>query len=118
MRVSNLGNPILKRLKVGQAFWKSLKEFLLRTYVHAYHYLADADRKTPEKCMWLILHITMMTIALNIVMIAWSRFTDNPTITTLESQHYSIYNILFPAIGICVNNKLSNSSVDDYAEEL
>lgn len=72
----------------------------------------------PEKVMWFVLHFTMMTIAINVVMIAWSKFTDNPTITTLESQHYSIYNIYFPAIAICANNKLSKSKVELYAEHL
>lgn len=108
----------IKRLKIGPALWKSVKEFLSKTYVHAYHYLADEDRKVPEKIMWFILHVTMLTIAINVVLFAWSRFTDNPTITTLENQHYSIYNIPFPAIGVCLNNKLSKTKVEEYADNL
>lgn len=118
MRIGNLNKPLLKRLKVGSALWKSIKEFLLTTYVHSYHYLADLDRRLPEKLMWLVLHFFMLFTAINIVLIAWSRFTDNPTITTLESQHYSIYNLPFPAIAICPINKLSKKSVDTYAEYL
>lgn len=118
MRMKQFGKPLLRRLKVWPAFWKSIKEFLSTTYMHSYHYLADIDRKTPEKLMWLALHITMLTIALNVVMIAWSRFTDNPTITTLESQHHSIYSIPFPGIAVCPTAKISKIRAEEYADFL
>jgi hypothetical protein len=119
MKLTNMHKPkLLKRLKIGNALWKSTKEFLLTTYVHAYHYLADADRHVPEKVMWGIFHLITLFSAINIVKIAWGRFTDNPTITTLESQHFSIYELPFPALAICPNNKMSNQSVDEYAEYL
>lgn len=118
MRMKQFGKPLLRRLKIGTALWKSIKEFMLTTYMHSYHYLADADRKIPEKIMWLCLHGTTLTLAINVVMIAWSRFTDNPTITQLESQHYSIYNIPFPAIAVCPTAKMSKSKAEQYADFL
>lgn len=51
-------------------------------------------------------------------MVAWGRFTDNPTITTLESQQYSVLDIPFPAVAICSNNKISRSAADQYAQYL
>lgn len=51
-------------------------------------------------------------------MVAWGRFTDNPTITTLESQQYSVLDIPFPAVAICSNNKISKSAADQYAQYL
>jgi amiloride-sensitive sodium channel len=68
--------------------------------------------------MWIILHMGMTVSAIYIVLFAWSRFTDNPTITTLESQHYSIYNLNFPAVSICSNNKISKKYAEEYAEFL
>jgi amiloride-sensitive sodium channel len=109
---------LFKRLAIARALWKSIREFLSTTYVHAYHYLVDIDRRLPEKIMWSIFHLIMLSASMNIVLIAWSRFTDNPTITTLESQHYSIYNLNFPAIAICPNNKLSRKAVEEYADYL
>lgn len=49
---------------------------------------------------------------------AWGRFTDNPTITTLESQHYDVMDIPFPAVAVCNNNKISRSAADQYAQYL
>lgn len=108
----------LRNLKIGSALWKSIKEFMLTTYVHAYHYLVDADRRLPEKLMWMSLHITTIAMAIAVVTSAWARFTENPTITTLETQHFSIYEINFPAIAICPNNKLSKKFVMNYASYL
>lgn len=51
-------------------------------------------------------------------MVAWGRFTDNPTITTLESQQYSVLDIPFPAVAVCSNNKISKSAADQYAQYL
>lgn len=113
-----LGKTTFKQLKIGHALWKSIKDFLLTTYLHAYHYLADADRHLPEKLMWLGIHLTMIGCAIGVVMSAWSRFTDNPTITTLESQHHSIYGLNFPAIAICPNNKISRANAEKYADQL
>lgn len=118
MMLNNLSKPFTKQLKIGHALWKSIKEFLLTTYVHAYHYLAESDRSVPEKLMWLGIHSTTIVCSIAVVMSAWSRFTDNPTITTLESQHHSIYKIYFPAIGICQNNKISRTYATKYAEYL
>jgi hypothetical protein len=118
MRMKNFGKPLLKKLKVGTALWKSVKEFLLTTYMHSYHYLADADRKIPEKIMWCILHGTTLTLAINVVMIAWARFTENPTITMLDSQHHSIYNLPFPGIAICPTAKMIKSKAEQYADFL
>ena len=108
----------MKRLKVARAFGKSFKEFLTKTSVHAYHYLVEPNRNSIEKSMWIIIHLAMSISAIYIVLFAWSRFTANPTITTLESQHHSIFDLDYPAIAICSNNKISRTYAENYADFL
>lgn len=108
----------LKQLKFARAFFKSFKEFLSKTFVHAYHYLVEPNRHALEKFMWICLHLTMTVAAVSIVLFAWSRFTENPTITTLESQHHSIFDLEFPAVAICLNNKISKFRAEEYADLL
>lgn len=43
---------------------------------------------------------------------------DNPTITTLESQNYPIYELSFPGIAICPSNKISKRNAEAYADYL
>jgi acid-sensing ion channel, other len=118
MNLIQMEKKLMKRLKIGRALSKSFREFLGKTYVHAYHYLVEPNRHIIEKIMWIIIHITMTVSAIYIVLFAWSRFTDNPTITTLESQHYSIYNLDFPAVAICNNNKISRKAAEEYGDFL
>jgi acid-sensing ion channel, other len=113
-----MGKPLMQRLKIARALGKSLKEFLSKTAVHSYHYLVEPNRHKVEKGMWIILHCIMSIAAIYIVLFAWSRFTDNPTITTLETQHHSIYNLDFPAVAICSNNKISRTYAENYADFL
>jgi hypothetical protein len=137
-KLKKLGRPILKRLAFSKAIFKSFKEFLSKTAVHAYHRLVEPDRHWLEKSLWIVVHCFMLITSIYIVMFAWSRFTglnkgdemwkfeykifflltDNPTITTLESQHYSIFNLNFPGVAICSSNKISKLSAEAYADYL
>lgn len=138
MHLKKLGKPLMKRLKIARALLKSIKEFMSKTPVHAYHYLVEPNRHIAERLMWIVLHSTMTVSAIYIVinlfvqtnctgvkfinysqvLFAWARFTDNPTITTLESQHYSVFGLDFPAVGICSNNKISRARAEEYADFL
>lgn len=138
VKLRKLGKPILKRLAFSKAILKAFKEFLSKTAVHAYHRVVEPGRHWLEKLLWIIVHCFMLMTSVYIVMFAWSRFTgwirwwnesnsngkfslisiDNPTITTLESQHHSIYNLEFPGIAICSSNKISKQSAMAYADYL
>lgn len=118
VKLKSLTKPLMKRLKFATAFAKSLKEFFAKTSVHAYHYLVEPNRLAVEKAMWIILHMTLSVTAVYLVLYAWSRFTDNPTITTLESQHHSVFNLDYPAVAICSNNKISRTYAENYADFL
>lgn len=74
-KVKKLGKPILKRLEFSKAIWKSFKEFLATTAVHCYHRLVEPRRHWLEKMMWIIVNCAMLVASIQIVMIAWSRFT-------------------------------------------
>lgn len=112
-----LGRPF-KRIKLGKAASKSFREFLDKTYVHGCRYLVEPLRPVGEKVMWAAVLLTMVVASTYIVLFAWARFTENPTITTLESQHYSIFGLEFPAVAICPINKISRTYAEQYAERL
>lgn len=58
---------LFKKLKIGRALLKSLREFLSTTSLHAYHYLIEPDRHISEFVMWVIFHIISTFVALYIV---------------------------------------------------
>lgn len=80
--------------------------------------MVEPNRHIVERSMWMVVNLTMIVVSIYIVVFAWNRFTENPTITTLESQHYSIYDLNFPAVGVCSNNKISRAYAENYADRL
>jgi hypothetical protein len=42
-------SSVLKKLKLAQTIWKSLKEFFATTAIHCYHYLTDPERPWQER---------------------------------------------------------------------
>lgn len=75
VKLKKLGRPILKRLAFSKAIFKSFKEFLSKTAVHAYHRLVEPGRHWLETSLWVIVHCFMLITSIYIVMFAWSRFT-------------------------------------------
>lgn len=44
--------------------------------------------------------------AMVLMTLVWTRFQSTPTITTVETNNYPIWNIPFPGVTICNNNKV------------
>jgi amiloride-sensitive sodium channel len=55
------------------------------------------------------------TILINKV---WTQYSTSPTITSVESTHFPIWNIPFPAVTVCQVNKVHlSAAVALYREE-
>lgn len=50
--------------------------------------------------------------------LAWNRFEVTPTITTIETNNYPIWNIKFPGVTICNNNKVYRPAADIITNKL
>lgn len=56
--------------------------------------------------IWISACLLGIFFAITLMGLAWNRFQTTPTITTVETNNYPIWNIKFPAITICNNNKV------------
>lgn len=59
-----------------------------------------------------------LAFALVLMFLAWSRFNTNPTITTVETTNYPIWNLPFPAVTICNNNKVYAPAAKNMSDKL
>jgi amiloride-sensitive sodium channel len=50
--------------------------------------------------------------------IVWLRFNESPTVTNVETTTYPIWNIPFPAVTLCNNNKVYQPAAIKLAESL
>uniref|UniRef100_A0A336MKD3 CSON000509 protein n=1 Tax=Culicoides sonorensis TaxID=179676 RepID=A0A336MKD3_CULSO len=107
---------------LGLPWWSSIKnsffELFSKYTMHGYKNLVENKRLAFEKFIWVCLHFVAVSASLWIVMTTWTEFTDNPTITTLDSQNYPIKGIPFPAVALCNINRISKWRAKKYAKEL
>jgi len=83
--------------------------------------MADwAVLKFPElrRLMWSAVFIICVSVATVMMRIVWLRFDESPTVTTVETTTYPIWNIPFPAVTLCNNNKVYKSAAIRLAKNL
>ncbi|KFB51116.1 AGAP006704-PA-like protein [Anopheles sinensis] len=87
------------------------RNFCENTSLHGLRYVYGGERtEHPNgrmlRTMWLM--VCLVSIGFTMVMgaIAWTRFRTTPTITTIETMTYPIWNIHFPGVTVCNINKV------------
>lgn len=100
------------------SFKNSAYELFSKYTMHGYKNLVENKRMAFEKFLWVVIHVIAIGVSLWIVRTTWTEFTDNPTITTLESQNYPIKHLPFPAVALCNINRISRWRARKYAEQL
>ncbi|XP_049862803.1 sodium channel protein Nach-like [Schistocerca gregaria] len=71
-----------------------------------------------SKFMWLtVIGLSIITAAY-MVNVAWYLSERHPTLTTLETDHYPIWNIPFPAITICNTNQVLRSRALELSKKM
>jgi hypothetical protein len=56
--------------------------------------------------------------AIGMVWIEWSRNDTRPTLIALDTSHYPIWNIDFPAVTLCGINRIKKSRALTFSNEL
>uniref|UniRef100_A0A182UUX0 Uncharacterized protein n=1 Tax=Anopheles merus TaxID=30066 RepID=A0A182UUX0_ANOME len=93
-----------------------VQTFCENTSLHGLRYVYGEDRTgattTPHsrmlRMLWLLVCMVSIGFTMIMGMIAWMRFRTTPTITTIETMTYPIWNIPFPAVTVCNINKIDS----------
>lgn len=67
------------------------------------------------RLFWLICIVLGIAFATYVCTTILLMFQRDPTVTTLDPQEYSVYNVPFPAVAVCSNNKFSHQAIRNYA---
>lgn len=62
--------------------------------------------KTLSLSLWIVVLTLSIIFAVILMLLVWERFRTTPTITTIETNNYPIWNVNFPAVTICDINKV------------
>ncbi|KAL9925199.1 sodium channel protein Nach-like isoform 1-T1 [Glossina fuscipes fuscipes] len=96
------------RLKnVRKYFRKNLKNFCQSTSLHGFSYIARTDLTKTERMFWIIAIFTAIVTCVALVLATYFWNFNIPTVTVIDSSHYPIWQVPFPAITLCNFNKIS-----------
>jgi len=62
-----------------------------------------------NRTLWAFVLVLCLLAAIGMVWIEWSRNDTSPTLTALDTSHYPIWNIDFPAVTLCGINRIQKS---------
>ncbi|XP_036324982.1 uncharacterized protein LOC118738165 [Rhagoletis pomonella] len=99
------------------AFTEALKDFLQNVSFHCYNKLVEPRRRFHERFFWTIFHIT--TLSVLIAFLGKIQIFEGQLLSTvMYDSLFPISKVPFPTISICSLNRISNASVNRYAEKL
>lgn len=68
--------------------------------------------------LWITIVLMATVVAALLLHVSWQMNLETPTITVIESTHYSISNVHFPAVTICSMNTISAKRAMNLAKNL
>ncbi|XP_031617478.1 sodium channel protein Nach-like [Contarinia nasturtii] len=86
---------------------RRFKEFASNTALHGYNHIVREDSTKWERIAWILIVVIATVVAAVLLYISWQLNLETPTITVIESTHYPISNVPFPAVTICSMNSIS-----------
>lgn len=74
--------------------------------------------KLVSLVIWVSACVMGAVFAIVLMGLVWDRFQTTPTITTVETNNYPIWNVPFPAVTICNINKVYAPATRNITEKL
>lgn len=68
--------------------------------------------------LWTVIHILAIVFAVYNIHGVYKDFMTSPTVTTIDSTTYPVWNMPFPAVSICSFNRISRKAGTDFARNM
>ncbi|XP_069359551.1 uncharacterized protein [Maniola hyperantus] len=115
-----LQRKISKLSKIGtlkQSVKTVSKEYCAESSICGLKHLVE-DTSWCERVIWIVTMISALICSVSLVWITFRRYYLAPLVTTQMPEGVSVSNIIFPAVGICTNNRISKRATVDLARKL
>ncbi|XP_034239542.1 sodium channel protein Nach-like [Thrips palmi] len=93
-------------------------EYMEQTSLHGYRYLTEPGRHWFERLVWLVVHALATAGVVWQVQTMYHEYRTQVPITTVQSSHYHVSLVPFPAVAVCDINKMRRSRVEALAAKL
>ncbi|KYN08319.1 Sodium channel protein Nach [Cyphomyrmex costatus] len=87
------------------------------TNLHGFRYINIDGSSIIENVLWFTVCISSIVLCVILMWRLWTDYWNNPTVTTIYTSN-PVWNMPFPAVTICNNNKVYRPYADLIAENL
>ncbi|CAH0715589.1 unnamed protein product, partial [Brenthis ino] len=94
------------------------KEYCAESSICGLKHLVDDNTSYCERVFWIITMISALICSVSLVWMTFDRYYGAPLVTTQMPEGVSVSKIIFPAVGICTNNRISKRAIVDLARKL
>ncbi|XP_039306787.1 pickpocket protein 28 [Solenopsis invicta] len=92
-------------------------DYCKNTNLHGFRYINIDESSIVEKVFWLVVCLLSIMFCVLLMMRLWANYSKNPIITSIYPSN-PIWDIPFPAVTICNNNKVYRPQADLIAKYL
>lgn len=123
---SNGFYPEAAKKSMAKSFLSTFKSFCRQSTLHGFKNIIEnfTEFKTATTrhqkitklisvMFWALACILGTGFALTLMYLVWLRYDTTPTITTVETTNYPIWNVPFPAVTICNVNKVYRPAAEN-----
>jgi hypothetical protein len=95
-------------------------------FVLAFYFLPSAKvsifliflTNVVERFLWFVCHCCALTVASVMIFATWRRYQESPTVTAVETTHFPLWKMPFPAVTVCEPNQVTATSARRLAQRL
>lgn len=70
------------------------------------------------RVVWILLFLSGVCFSMYFCYLMWCKWDESPVLVSLETNHYPLKEVPFPAVTVCNVNKVSSSRLREIHEEL
>ncbi|KAG5313182.1 PPK28 protein, partial [Acromyrmex insinuator] len=87
------------------------------TNLHGFRYISMDGLSIIESMLWFLICMLAIVFGIILMLRLWANYSNNPIVTTIYTSN-PIWNVSFPAVTICNNNKVYRPHADLIAKNL
>ncbi|XP_013145068.1 PREDICTED: sodium channel protein Nach-like [Papilio polytes] len=94
------------------------KDYCAESSISGLKHLVNDNTSFLERIIWIIIMISALICSVSLVWLTFRKYYSAPLVTTQMPAGVSVSKIIFPAVGICSNNRISKRAITELARKL
>ncbi|XP_075978137.1 sodium channel protein Nach-like [Anticarsia gemmatalis] len=111
--------PEPKKLDILKASIKTIsREYCQESSICGLKHLVDETTPLLERIIWIIILVVGLGCSCSLVWLTFNKYYSAPLVMTQMPEGTPVSKIIFPAVGLCTNNRISKRAASTLAKQL